>query len=156
MGVGIGRRDESGGEEAEPGISGDDLAGAKRVVGIGQRRAIVVDVTEEEAAVPARNLGAIAVKAPIIKGFEEGADLILLVKLETVAVDPEERDCVLVAGFEVDTRRIKPLAAQVQVRATLLAVVRYRHCTCTCTFSLQGKVVSPFLCTPCFCPCLRN
>lgn len=129
MGVGIGRRDEGGGEETEPGISGDDLAGAKRVVGIGQWRAIVVDVTEEEAAVPARNLSAIAVKAPIIKGFEEGADLILLVKLETVAVDPEEGERVLVASFEVDARRVETLAAQPQVRATLLAVVRYRHCT---------------------------
>lgn len=97
--------------------------------GIGDRRAIIVDKTDEEPTISARNFGPIAVNAPVVKGFEEGSNLILLFKLESIAVDPEKGEGVFVTGFEVDAWRVEALAAQVKVSSTLLATVHYRrHC----------------------------
>lgn len=71
----------------------------------GERRTIVVDVTHEVAAAMALDLGSFALDSPVIKGFEEGHDLVLLLESEFVGVDGGEGDGCFVPGFEVEIGR---------------------------------------------------
>ena len=75
----------------------------------------------------ALHLGPLALDSLVIKGFEEGSDLVLFLELELGGVDGGEREGALVAGLEAEIRREEVGGVEVEVRSALRAAVDRSH-----------------------------
>jgi len=110
-------------------FSGDDLAGShvKLTGRIGKRRTVVVDMAKERGAVAALDLGPLPLNSPVVDGFEEGANLVLLLELELGCVYGGEGDGVLVSGLKVEVRGEGVGGVEIEVGAARRAGVRRGH-----------------------------
>lgn len=110
-------------------FSGDDLAGShvKLTGRIGKRWTVVVDMAKERGAGVALDLGSLPLNSPVVDGFEEGADLVLLLELELGSVYGGERDGVLVSGLKVEVRGEGVGGVKIEVGAARRAGVLRGH-----------------------------
>jgi len=109
-----------------------DLAGShvKLTGRIGKRWTVVVDMAKERGAVAALDLGPLPLNSPVVDGFEEGANLVLLLELELGCVyggEGGEGDGVLVSGLKVEVRGEGVDGVEIQVGAARRAGVRRGH-----------------------------
>lgn len=94
---------------------------------IGKRWTIVIDVAKETVTGVALDLGPLPLDSPVVDGFEEGAKLVLLLELELGGVRDGEGDGALVAGFDVEVRRVRINGVQIQVGAAVRTAVHGSH-----------------------------
>lgn len=78
---------------------------------VGERRAIIVNVTHKSTTAIAYNLGPLSLNSPVIKSLKERSDLVLLLEPELGGVDRREGERAFVPCLEVEIRRVETSGA---------------------------------------------
>jgi len=87
-------------------------------------------MAKERGAGVAFDLGPLPLNSPVVEGFEEGTDLVLLLELEIGCVYGGEGEGVLVSGLKVEVRGEGVGGVEIEVGAANLAGVRRGHDWC--------------------------
>lgn len=94
---------------------------------VGERRAVVVNIADKSTAAITYDPGPLPLNPPVIDCLEKGSYLVLLLEPEFGVVDQREGKRALVAGLEVEVRRIEVGGVQVKVGAAFGAGIDGSH-----------------------------